>query len=185
MKKHLNVYSMAQIALSVALICVCSYLVVPLPFTPIVLSMHTVAINLVGLTLKPRHAAYTILIYLLMGAIGLPVFSGGSSGLAKLFGPTGGFYFGFLLAVIAMSLLRGKKNSFWRFTAVSIGCGIPIEHLLAVAFYCIYNGANIKTAFMTVSVPFIPGDIIKCFLSALIAVALNKALSKAKFASNM
>ena len=95
--KRLDTSSMTKIALLTALLSVSSYLVFPLPFTPIVLSMHTVIVNLVGLILKPSHAAYTILVYLFMGFIGIPVFSAGSAGPGKLFGPTGGFYFGFLL----------------------------------------------------------------------------------------
>ncbi|MDD6057177.1 MAG: biotin transporter BioY [Clostridiales bacterium] len=173
-KNKLDTASMTKIALLVALLSVASYLVIPLPFTPIVLSMHTVMVNLIGLTLKPSHAAYTILVYLIMGLIGLPIFSGGSAGPEKLFGPTGGFYFGFLFAVIAISICKGKKSRFIRYAAVTIGLGIPIQHLFAIAFMCFYNGFQIKAAALTVSLPFIPGDIIKCLLASALAVALNK-----------
>ncbi len=131
-----------------------------------------------GLMLKPKHAAYTILIYLILGLIGMPIFSGGSAGPGKLFGPTGGFYFGFLAAVIVISMLKGKKNKFTRYAAVTIGLGIPIQHLFAILFMCFHNGFNIQAAAVTVSFPFIPGDIIKCLLASMLAVALNKVLQK-------
>lgn len=169
---------MTKIALCVAVLSASSYLVLPLPFTPIVLSLHTVIVNLIGLILKPKHAAYTILIYLLMGLIGLPVFSGGTAGAGKLLGPTGGFYFGFLLAVIAISLLKGNKPKFLRYALVTILAGLPIQHLFAILFMCIHNGFNLKAALLSVSLPFIPGDVIKCLMASGVGVALNRILKQ-------
>lgn len=173
---RLDTLSMTKIALLVAILSVSSYLMLPLPFTPIVLSMHTVMVNLIGLMLKPRHAAYTIFVYLVMGLIGIPVFSGGTAGPGKLFGPTGGFYFGFFFSVIAISMLKGKKNNFIRYAIVTIGAGIPIQHIFAILFMCFHNDFNIQTAILTVSIPFILGDIVKCVLASMLGVAINKAL---------
>ena len=169
---------MAKIALCVALLSAASYIVIPLPFTPIVLSMHTVMVNLIGLLLKPKHAACTVLIYLLMGLIGLPVFSGGTAGTGKLFGPTGGFYFGFLVAVILISLFKGEKLNFIRYALVTVFLGIPVQHLFAILFMCFYNGFNVKASALAVSLPFIPGDILKCLIASAVGVAVNKILAK-------
>ena len=163
-ENKLDVQSMTKIALCVTILSISSYLVIPLPFTPIVLSMHTIMVNLIGLLLKPKHAAYTILIYLLMGLIGLPIFSGGTAGPGKLFGPTGGFYFGFLFAVILISMFKGDKFNFVRYAVVTICLGIPVQHIFAILFMCFYNGFNIKVAALTVSLPFIPGDICLCVI---------------------
>ena len=167
---------MTKMALCAAILCVTSFLVVPLPFTPIVISLHTIAVNIIGLILTPMQAGLTVFIYLLMGLVGLPVFSAGTAGPGKLFGPTGGFYFGFLFAVIAISLLRGKKSSMKRYAIVSIAVGIPIQHLCAIVGMCIHNGGNVAAAFATVSLPFIIGDIIKCLMSSMVGVALNKVI---------
>lgn len=167
---------MTKMALCVAILCVTSFLVVPLPFTPIVISLHTIAVNIIGLILSPVQAGVTVLIYLLMGLIGLPVFSAGTAGPGKLFGPTGGFYFGFLFAAIAISLLRGKKISMKRYAFVSIAVGIPIQHVCAIIGMCIHNEGNVAVAFATVSLPFILGDIIKCLMSSMVGVSLNKVL---------
>lgn len=180
-KNKLDIQSMTKIALCVTILSISSYMVIPLPFTPIVLSMHTVMVNLIGLILKPKHAAYTILVYLLMGLVGLPVFSAGTAGPGKLFGPTGGFYFGFLVAVIVISMCKGSKRNFIRYVLVTIFLGIPIQHAFAILFMCFHNGFNIKAAALTVSIPFIPGDIIKCVIASVIGVALNKVLSKTSF----
>ena len=167
---------MTKMALCVAILCVTSFLVVPLPFTPIVISLHTIAVNIVGLILGPVQAGVTILVYLLMGLVGLPVFSAGTAGPGKLFGPTGGFYFGFLFAVVAISLLRGKKISMKRYMVVSIVVGIPIQHICAILGMCMHNGGNIAAAFVMVSLPFIIGDIVKCVLSSMVGVSLNKII---------
>ena len=167
---------MTKMALCVAILCVTSFLVVPLPFTPIVISLHTIAVNIIGLILSPGQAGVTVLIYLLMGLIGLPVFSAGTAGPGKLFGPTGGFYFGFLFAVLAISMLRGKKISMKRYLTVSIAVGIPIQHACAIIGMCIHNEGNVALAFATVSLPFILGDIIKCLMSSMVGVSLNKVL---------
>lgn len=171
-----NIYNLTKIALCVALLCVSSYLVFPLPFTPIVISLHTIMVNLIGLVLKPKHVAVTILTYLLMGLIGLPVFSAGAAGPGKLFGPTGGFYFGFLFAGIAISFLKGKKNAFWRYLIATICVGLPIQHICAVLMMCLHNGFQVQVAFVTVSLPFIIGDIIKCIMACIVAVPLNNVL---------
>lgn len=167
---------MTKMALCVAILCVTAFLVVPLPFTPIVISLHTVAVNIIGLILSPIQAGITVLIYLLMGLVGLPVFSAGTAGPGKLFGPTGGFYFGFLFAVILISLFRGKKISMKRYAIVSIAIGIPIQHMCAIVGMCIHNGGNVMAAFATVSLPFIIGDIIKCVMSSMVGVSLNRVL---------
>lgn len=176
-KGKIDVKSMTKIALCITILSISSYLVLPLPFTPIVLSLHTVMVNLIGLILNPKQAGYTLVIYTLMGLIGLPVFSGGSSGPGKLFGPTGGFYFGFIFAAIAISLFKGNKNNFWRYFIAAVAIGLPIQHFCAILMMCIHNGFNIMSAIMTVSLPFIPGDIIKCLIASALAVVLNKTLS--------
>lgn len=174
----MKIQNLTKMSLCVAILCVSSYLVLPLPFTPVVIGLQTVMVNITGLILKPKEAGTAILVYLLMGLIGLPVFSAGTGGPAKLFGPTGGFYFGFLIAVIVISLLKGKNNSFFRYCMITIFIGIPIQHVLGMFFMCMYNGWNLWAAFVTVSLPFLAGDIIKCMMASMLAVSLNRVLKK-------
>ena len=175
-----NIYSMTKIALCVSLLSVISYFALPLPMTPVVLSFQTLAVGLIALILSPGQCAWAMVLYLLMGAVGLPVFSGGSAGIAKLFGPTGGYYFGFLISAVAVSFLKGKDYNFKRYTAVMLAVAIPVQHLCAVTMMCIHNGFDVRAAFVSVSVPFIIGDVIKGIGAAVLAVAINKAESKRK-----
>ena len=169
---------MAKIALCVSLMSVTSWFILPVPISPVVLSFQTVAVGLTALILSPGQCAWAMILYLVMGTLGLPVFSGGSSGVGKLLGPTGGFYFGFLLSAIVISLLKGKKPSFLRYTAVSVAIGIPLQHLCAIIMMCIHNGGDIRAAFVSVSAPFIIGDIIKAVVTAHLGTAINKAIVK-------
>ncbi len=173
--KHKNLSVMTRMALCITLMCVASYLVVPLPFSPAMLSLHTVAVNLVGLTLSRKHAACTILIYLLMGLIGLPVFAGGTAGAGKLFGPTGGFYFGFLPAVTAISLLAEKGRTFGCYFLATLA-GMCIQHFCGIGMMALHNGFLWKAAFFAVSLPFLIGDVFKCLLSTVIGIAMKKRI---------
>lgn len=178
MKGNRNAADITRIALCVAALCASSYVVFPLPFTPVVLSIHTIVVNLIALTLRPGQAACAMGVYLLMGLVGLPVLSGGTGGAGKLFGPTGGFYFGFLAAAVVISLLKGREIRMGRYVLVTIAAGIPIQHLMAVLFMCCHNGFNLPAAFLSVSLPFLLGDAAKCVVASAAGVAVNRALQR-------
>lgn len=166
-KLYINIKS----ALLAALIIISSYFYLPLPSVS-GLSLQTVFINLTALILPPWQGFLTVGLWLLMGAIGLPVFSAGG-GAGKLFGITGGFYWGFLIAVPLMSRLKGKNGSFLRCFACLL-IGLLIEHILAVTVMCFHNGGDIAASFTAISLPFIVGDMLKCLLAAFVAIKLNR-----------
>ncbi len=173
MNRKMNIKEMTKLSLCIALICVSSYIVIPLPFTPVMITGQTMAVNLVALILGPIHSAICIAAFILLGVSGLPIFAGGSSGLGVLFGPTGGFILGFLLAVVAISHLKGKKANLFRYLLVTVFIGIPIIHLLGAAYMSyILNITYIKALQLGV-IPFLVGDLIKAVLASIIAVRLN------------
>ena len=174
-KDREKIYSMTKVAICVSLMSVMSYFALPLPMTPVVISLQSLAVGIIALILSPGQSAWAMLLYLLMGALGLPVFSGGTAGVGKLLGATGGYYFGFLISVVIVSLLKGKEISFKRYTAVLVGLALPVQHLCGMLMMCIHNGFDIKGAFMSVSMPFIVIDVIKCIGAAMLAVAINKS----------
>ncbi len=174
-----KVYSAAKSAICISLLVAVSYIVIPLP--PSGFSLLPVMVSLIGFLLSPVQSALTVSVYLLMGLIGLPVFSGGAGGPAKLFGVTGGYYFGFLLAAVVISLLKGKDYSIKRYSAVAVFLGVPLQHICAVLMMCCHNGFDIKGAVVSISLPFILGDIVKAVVAGFIGVAANKALRKNGF----
>ena len=85
---------MTKMALMVAMNCVSAYIIIPLPFSMSPIALQTLIVNLTGYLLTAKQAFITMLVYLLIGLAGVPVFTGGSGGPGKLFGPTGVWLFG-------------------------------------------------------------------------------------------
>ena len=110
MKPKMSTRELTKTALCVALLCISSYISFPIPFTPIVITAQTLVVSLIGLILNPMESFLSTLIFMLLGCVGLPVFSGGTAGIGKLFGPTGGFIIGFLAAAPLISFTKGKKS---------------------------------------------------------------------------
>ena len=104
-----KVRDITAIGLMVALLCISSYIAFPLPFTPIMLTSQTIIINLIAITMNTKNGVLSIIVFYLIGAIGLPVFSGGRSGVGTLVGPSGGYFLGFLLTVLVITLIKGKN----------------------------------------------------------------------------
>lgn len=174
MSKNNNIYTIVKIALYVALLVIASYISIPIPFSPVVITLHTIILNVIAFTLKPKHAILCVSIYLLMGLVGLPVFSLGTPGIARLLSPAGGYYLGFLVSVFLMSLLNKEECSFKTQLLIMLCVGIPIQHLCAILVMLFYNSFDIINAFLVISLPFIVGDVVKVFISILLIRNLNK-----------
>lgn len=160
---------LTKIALLVAMNCVSAYIIIPLPFSMSPLALQTLIVNLVALILTPKQAFMTMLVYLLLGLAGVPVFTGGTAGPGKLFGPTGGYILAFLPAVFLMAWLKGKTYNFWRYVIVTVCVGIPVIYVLGVAQMMAITGLGIKEAIVMGVLPFLLGDIAKGVGAAYIA----------------
>ena len=171
---------LTKISLCVALLCISSYIVIPLPFSLTSITAQTIIINLIGLIMLPKEAFITMFTFILLGACGLPVFSGGTGGIGRLFGPTGGYLLGYLTAAVVISILKGKEVNIKRYLFVTMVVGIPIIYLCGLTTMKIYMKGNLIQLLTASVFPFIPGDILKCILGSYIAVVLNKRLSLVK-----
>ncbi|GLV46955.1 biotin biosynthesis protein BioY [Thermus sp. LT1-2-5] len=148
---------------------------IPLPFTPVPLTLQTLGILLVGAALGSRLGFLALLAYLLEGAMGLPVFAGGTGGVAKILGPTGGFLLAFPLAAGLVGFLVerfGLDRSFLgTLLAMLLGnallylVGLPWlgAWLMGVDKFTGVGGLLAMGLF-----PFIPGDLVKAVLAALL-----------------
>ncbi|MBR5419585.1 MAG: biotin transporter BioY [Lachnospiraceae bacterium] len=101
-QRRLTTVELAYIAVSVALITVCSWINVPIG--PVPFTLQTFAVFLTGSLLGGSSASLAVIVYMLLGAFGIPVFSGMKGGLAVLFGPTGGYILGFLCITLLLAL---------------------------------------------------------------------------------
>lgn len=165
---------MTKMALMVAMNCVSAYIIIPLPFSLSPLALQTLIVNLTGYVLNAKQAFMTMLVYLLVGLAGVPVFTGGSAGPGKLFGPTGGYIIGFLFTAVFLAYFRGEKYSFKRYALLGCVIGIPLIYVFGVVQLKLITGMGWDKAIMTGALPFIPLDIVKCLAAAVIAYPINR-----------
>lgn len=160
---------MTRLALLIAMNCISAYLIIPIPFSQSPLALQTLVVNLVAFLLPPKQACIAMVSYLFIGLIGVPVFTGGTAGPGKLFGPTGGYIIGFAVAATLISWLKGKKYDFKRFSLVSIVVGMPVMYILGAIQLQFLTGMPWSAVLVSGVLPFIPLDIVKCFGAAALA----------------
>ena len=115
-------------------------------------------------------------LYIMLGIIGLPVFSGGKSGFGALLSPTGGFIIGFLVGAFLISLFKGQ--SITRNIIVSIFCGVIPVYIFGITFFMIFTSSDLFTAVTNVSAVFIVIDIAKCIFASVLMKYIEIALKK-------
>lgn len=169
---------MTMMAIMIALNCVSAYIIVPLPFSLSPISLQTMIVNLTGFVLDAKHTFMAFVAYLLVGLAGVPVFTGGSAGPGKLFGPTGGYIFGFVVAAVINALLKGEKYSFKRYALIGVVCSIPVIYLFGCVQLKLVTGMGWDKAIMSGALPFIPMDIVKAVAAAFLAGPILKAIHK-------
>ncbi|NCP88305.1 MAG: biotin transporter BioY [Anaerolineae bacterium CG_4_9_14_3_um_filter_57_17] len=161
-----RIHNLLLITAGAALVALLAQVRIPLPFTPVPLTGQTFAVLLVGAALGSRRGAASLTLYALSGALSLPVFAGGASGAAYIFGPTGGYLLGFILSAWVIGLLaeRGLERSI-RTSMLPFLVGTVIIYALGAAWLAFFVG---PAAAITKGVlPFLPGDALKLILAAL------------------
>lgn len=171
-----NVRELTKMSMLVALCCVTAYISFPLPFTPGMVTALTFALSLSAYLLNPRQTFTVLAVYVLLGAVGLPVFVGGTAGLGKLFGPTGGFIFAWVVAYPLLSLAKGSAPNFKRYAIANILIAVPITYVGGLVSMLLLLDVNLWQALTMAVLPFIPGDILKATAAAFIGVKLQKFL---------
>lgn len=177
-KKVLSIQQIAEIGVMTAVICVLAPFSIPLPFSPVPISLTMLAIYFSCYALGMTKAAIAYLVYLLLGLVGVPVFSGFTAGPGKLFGPTGGYLIAFLATAIISGFFIDKFEK-WYFDVVGMVLGITVAYVVGSIWLSMQAGMTISAAFMAGCIPFIPADIAKIVLAALVGPQLRKALKKA------
>jgi len=159
-------YDAALIMAGSMVIALCAQLAVWLPFSPVPVTGQTFAVLIVGALLGSKRGAIAVVVYLLEGACGLPVFASARAGLPILLGPTGGYLLGFLPAAWVTGFLaqRGFDRKTWT-TAAAMTVGTVFIYLFGVAWLAAMVGTS--TAITAGLYPFVPGAVCKIILAAL------------------
>jgi biotin transport system substrate-specific component len=148
--------------MATALVAICAHIAVPLGFTPIPVTMQTFAVLLIGLLFSPGAAFACLALYLVEGALGLPVFSPhGPGGVAQLFGPGGGYLLSYPLAAGLASLLYRSGQR--RFVAALGATGLASILILAAGatWLGLLGHLRFSVVFAQSVAPFLPGDTVK------------------------
>lgn len=150
-----------------ALTAIGAYIIIPLP--PVPITLQTLFLNLAGALLGGYLGALSQVVYILLGVIGLPVFAGGKAGLGVLFGPTGGYLFGFVLAAFVVGkLIAVRKHPGLVWVVASMLAGMVIIYILGILQLTLVAKLSVEKAVVVGALPFLPGDIVKIVLASLI-----------------
>ena len=168
--------TLTMCAIFTALVTVCSQITIPLPIIPINLALF--AVYLAGALLGPWRGALSLLVYLLLAAVGVPVMAGFRGGLGNLVGNTGGYVVGYIFAAFFTGLLVEKWGArFWQMcVAMVLGCAVC--YFFGTLWYSILSGTPFFASFSACVVPFLPCDVVKILLAALLASRLRPALKR-------
>jgi len=160
-------------AMLTALLCALSPIAIPLGAVPISLGLF--GVMLISLLLPPANNLAAVATYLTVGLCGLPVFGGGHGGISALFGPTGGYLWGYLVSAPLISLIA-RRNTAHRFAVACLAClaALPPCYLLGTVQYLLLTRAELSAALWVCVLPFVPFDLLKAFLAALLGLRLSK-----------
>ena len=158
-------------AVFAAIIAVLAQISIPLP-GGVPLTMQTLAVGLAGIILKSKKGFIAVLIYVLMGAIGIPVFANLTGGIGIIVGPTGGFIISFPIMAFIIGVVSEKTN---KKSLIFIGflIGTVISYLIGTIQFSIVTGESFYKGIMLCVLPFVLTDIIKGILASLIGQTLK------------
>lgn len=169
--QRVNVRTMTMIALMTAVICILGPLTMPIG--PVPITFTNFAICLAAYLLGWKHGTVSCLLYLLIGMVGIPVFSGFSAGPAKLLGPTGGYFIGYLFLAFFTGLFADKFRGKKILCALGMVIGTILLYGFGTVWLAYQAGMGFAAALGAGVIPFMPGDIIKIILAVTIGSAVN------------
>ncbi len=159
-------------ALHTAVLCILAPHTLYLPFSPVGITLGSFLLYLTGMLLGPKLGCISVFLYLCMGFVGLPVFSGYTAGAGVLLGPTGGFLLGYLLCVVIVGGVSGKtgRKKGIAFFVTGMIAGTLALYITGTLWFCFVYGerATFRDAVAACVLPFLPFDIVKIVLAAVL-----------------
>ena len=161
-------------ALFTALTAVCAQICIPMP--PVPVSMALFAVQLCGALLGARWGMLSMAAYILLGAVGVPVFSGFASGPSALFGSTGGFLAGYVLCAGITGRLCARSGASLVRCCAAMCAGLTVCYACGTLWFMFVSGSSPAAALGACALPFLPADALKILLAALLAARLRPPL---------
>jgi len=160
-------------------VALCARVTVPLPFTPVPLTLQNFAVLLVGLALGSRRGAVALALYLTEGAIGFPVFSSGLGGIARLMGPTGGYLMAYPLVAFVSGWIAERGSKSFRRYAVGAVLGEVLLFAGGLAWLSVWTRGSWWQAAHFGLYPFVFAEVVKVMAAAALAVRWSAGATRA------
>ena len=174
-------YMITITAMFAAVLAAASWITIPLPFTPIPINLATLAVSLTGALLGYRYGTLSVLIYILLGAVGVPVFAGFTGGLGHIAGPTGGYIVGYLTSAFICGLVTEMTcKDRYRWWGVLSGAflGTFSCYVLGTIWFMILTKNGLAASLSMCVIPFLPGDAFKLAATVFLVSALRPVLDR-------
>lgn len=168
----LSIKTMTLIGIMAAVTCILGPLSIPIG--PVPISFTNLAIYLTVILLGWKRGTVSYLIYLLIGLVGVPVFSAFTGGPAKLFGPTGGYLIGFIFMAIISGIFVEKFSGKIYMYILGMALGTAVCYVFGTAWLSFSVNMGFMQALMAGVIPFIPGDLVKIIIAVIIGPAIKK-----------
>lgn len=169
---------MVLIALMTAVTCVLGPLSIPLPFSPVPISLTNFAIFLAIFVLGMKNGTISFIIYLLLGAVGVPVFSSFRGGFQVLAGPTGGYLIGFIFLALIMGFALDHFDRKLVPTIIGMIIGMVVCYAFGTVWLAKLLSLSFKEGLMMGVIPYLPGDAAKIIIAAIVGPKLYGATQK-------
>lgn len=173
-----NTRQMVLVALMTAITCILAPIAIPIPISPVPVSLTNLVLYISIFILTWKQAALSYIIYLLLGIAGLPVFSGFAGGLAKVAGPTGGYLAGFIFMIILSGFIIQKSSGGFRYLFYALGLilGTAIMYLFGTVWLCAQMNVSFTQGLAFAVLPYLPVDAAKIVIALIIGPILRKRL---------
>ena len=169
--KREKIRDITFVSLCVAILAVMSQLSIPVGAVPI--TLQVLAVSLIGYFLGAKRGVLTVVIYILLGTVGAPIFSGFQGGIGVILGYTGGFIFGFIPLVLLCGINMQKT---WLKILFGI-FGLTLCHLIGTFQYMLLSKLSFISALVAVSLPYIIKDVILTVIGCFVSSTLKKRLT--------
>lgn len=169
---------MVLIALMTAVTCVLGPLSIPLPFSPVPISLTNFAIFLAIFILGMKSGTISFIIYLLLGAVGVPVFSSFRGGFQVLAGPTGGYLIGFIFLALIMGFALDHFDRKLVPTIIGMIIGMAVCYAFGTVWLAKLLSLSFKEGLMMGVIPYLAGDAAKIIIAAIVGPKLYSATQK-------
>lgn len=174
--RNLKTADFVTIALVAAIMCILAPASIPLGFTLIPITLGTFAVLMAGIILGRTRGTICVLIYILLGAVGLPIFSGYTGGIQKILGPTGGYLWGYLFLVWITGFFVEHFKGKWYMCAIGSVLGVAFCYFFGTIWMMISLNMTFWQAFAQGVAPFVVFDLAKIVVAVVACLPVRQIL---------